>query len=209
MAQLQRLHNLMRGLPPPPESLSSMQATPMHIPCIYHAYTMHIPHAYSIPCIYHAHTESLSSMQASSAAAASSSSSSSSATDAASHHCSACGKGIRNDLRRQLAGSNEIGGWRSHNLTLAPTLALAPATTLTLSPSPSPDPTLTPTRLLTRTRRVAQPQLRATNHLPLTTYHLPLTTHFLLVTTHYEGGWRSHNSFMQGEYRYHCATCDA
>ena len=159
MAQLQRLHNLMHGLPPPPESLSSMQATPMHIPCIYHAYTTHVPcmyhacactmhvhvscmcmlhvpcmypaYAMHIPCIYHEHTESLSSMQASSTAAASSAASSSSAADAASHHCSACGKGIRNDLRRQLAGSNEIGGWRSHNLTLAPTLA---------HPSHNPEP---------------------------------------------------------------------
>ena len=73
MAQLQRLHNLMRGLPPPPESLSSLQAT--------------------------------------SAAAAAAASSSSSDASSASHQCSACGKGIRNDLRRQLAGSNEIGGF--------------------------------------------------------------------------------------------------
>jgi len=56
--------------------------------------------------------ESLSSMHATSAASASSSSSA--AVDA-SHRCAACGSGIRNDLRRQLAGSNEIGGWRNHN----------------------------------------------------------------------------------------------
>ena len=30
VAQLQRLHHLMRGLPPPPESLSSLQATSAH-----------------------------------------------------------------------------------------------------------------------------------------------------------------------------------
>ena len=28
--------------------------------------------------------------------------------------CAACGSGIRNDLRRQLAGSGEIGGWRTN-----------------------------------------------------------------------------------------------
>ena len=31
-----------------------------------------------------------------------------------SHRCQACGKGIANDLRRQLAGSGEIGGWRTN-----------------------------------------------------------------------------------------------
>jgi len=78
-------------------------------------------------------TESLLSMQqgaASSAAAASSSAS------VPSHRCAVrpapswfpvaarshgptclqvCGSGIRNDLRRQLAGSGEIGGWRTHD----------------------------------------------------------------------------------------------
>jgi|EP00908_Phaeocystis_cordata_P006770 hypothetical protein len=60
--------------------------------------------------------ESLSSMQqTASATAASSSAASSSAAAEPSHRCSACGGGIQNDLRRALAGSNEIGGWRSHN----------------------------------------------------------------------------------------------
>jgi hypothetical protein len=74
-AQMRRLDALLRGLPPPGESLASMQ------------------HA----------------MAALAAA-------SSSAADAPSHTCGACGRGIENDLRRKLAGSGEIGGWRTHNV---------------------------------------------------------------------------------------------
>ena len=75
LGQLRRLDALLRGLPPPSESLSSMQAT----------------------------------QAAQNAAQASSSH----ATP--SHQCSACGCGIENDLRRKLAGSGEIGGWRTHD----------------------------------------------------------------------------------------------
>tara|TARA_B110001452_G_scaffold265469_1_gene270175 strand:+ start:101 stop:1102 length:1002 start_codon:yes stop_codon:yes gene_type:complete len=60
-------------------------------------------------------SESLSSMQQ---AAASSAAASSSAA-APSHRCSCCGGGINNDLRRQLAGSGEVGGWRNHNSFMA------------------------------------------------------------------------------------------
>jgi hypothetical protein len=38
----------------------------------------------------------------------------SSSSDAASHRCAACGRGIDHDLRRALAGSGEVGGWRTH-----------------------------------------------------------------------------------------------
>jgi len=55
--------------------------------------------------------ESLSSMQATQQATQAASSS---ANDAPSHHCHHCRKGIENDLRRKLAGSGEIGGWRTH-----------------------------------------------------------------------------------------------
>jgi len=55
---------------------------------------------------------SLGSMQA--AAAAASAAASSSAAAEASHRCGHCRAGIHNDLRRQLAGSGEIGGWRTH-----------------------------------------------------------------------------------------------
>ena len=48
------------------------------------------------------------------AAAASAAASSSAATAEASHRCGHCRAGIHNDLRRQLAGSGEIGGWRTH-----------------------------------------------------------------------------------------------
>lgn len=68
-------------------------------------------------------SESLSSMQQSAQAQqaqqASSSSAASSSAAAPSHRCACCGGGIRNDLRRQLAGSGEIGGWRSHNSFMA------------------------------------------------------------------------------------------
>ena len=61
-------------------------------------------------------TESLASMQASHQATTNAqSSANAAAASEPSHRCSACGKGINNDLRKQLAaGSNEIGGWRSH-----------------------------------------------------------------------------------------------
>jgi hypothetical protein len=72
---MRRLDALLRGLPPPGESLASMQ-------------------------------------QAASARAAASSS----AADAPSHTCTACGRGIENDLRRKLAGNGEVGGWRTHNV---------------------------------------------------------------------------------------------
>ena len=35
------------------------------------------------------------------------------AHEESSHRCSACGKGIDNDLRRKLGGNGEIGGWRT------------------------------------------------------------------------------------------------
>lgn len=38
---------------------------------------------------------------------------------AASHSCSACRCGIENDLRRVIAGSREVGGWRTHNFNLS------------------------------------------------------------------------------------------
>ena len=61
-------------------------------------------------------SESLSSMQQTAAAAtAAAASAASSSRHAPSHRCAACGEGIRNDLRRELAGSGEIGGWRTHD----------------------------------------------------------------------------------------------
>ena len=58
--------------------------------------------------------ESLTSMQATQQAAQAARVSSS-AADAPSHRCESCGNGIENDLRRKLAGSGEIGGWRTHD----------------------------------------------------------------------------------------------
>ena len=59
--------------------------------------------------------ESLSSMQASAASASTAASAAASAAaEQPSHRCASCGRGIENDLRRKLAGSGEIGGWRSH-----------------------------------------------------------------------------------------------
>jgi len=37
----------------------------------------------------------------------------------ASHRCAACRRGIENDLRRALAGSGEVGGWRTHTFNAA------------------------------------------------------------------------------------------
>jgi len=70
LAQLQRLHNLLHGLAPPPGP---------------------------------SHTQ-----------AGSSSPSSSTNGPQPSHRCACCHAGIDNDLRQQMAGSGEIGGWRSH-----------------------------------------------------------------------------------------------
>ena len=76
LALLTRLQALLKGLPVPRESLSSMQATQA------------------------AHDASRAA---------------SSAADAPSHRCGSYGLGIENDLRRKLAGSGEIGGWRTHD----------------------------------------------------------------------------------------------
>uniref|UniRef100_A0A6S9R9A3 PUB domain-containing protein n=2 Tax=Chrysotila carterae TaxID=13221 RepID=A0A6S9R9A3_CHRCT len=75
--QLKRLHALIIGLPPPPETLRSMQ-------------------------------------QSATAAASSVAAASADATAQPSHRCHKCKAGIDNDLRRQMAGSGEVGGWRSH-----------------------------------------------------------------------------------------------
>ena len=58
--------------------------------------------------------ESLASYQLTQAAAQAASSASSN-QDAPSHRCHNCHRGIENDLRRKLAGSGEIGGWRTHD----------------------------------------------------------------------------------------------
>lgn len=42
---------------------------------------------------------------------------SASSPSAVSHRCSACGRGIDHDLRRALAGSGEVGGWRTHTFS--------------------------------------------------------------------------------------------
>ena len=78
MAQLERLDCLLKGLPPPKESLASMQ-------------------------------QGYQSASTAAAAAASAS------ADEPSHKCDSCGRGIENDLRRKMAGSGEIGGWRNHS----------------------------------------------------------------------------------------------
>jgi hypothetical protein len=76
LGQMRRMHALLHGLPPPPESLNSLRAG---------------------------------------SAAASTAVASSSAADEPSHRCSMCHAGIQNDLRRQMAGNGEIGGWRTHS----------------------------------------------------------------------------------------------